>query len=104
MLIVPFRFNASEFSLMVILEPENLRRMGQNDPAVISLAKLPPEYKDMSLGDIILTAPSVEDIAEARRMFGADQLGQALRYLTRGYRVEAGDHDLPYRAAVSKGR
>lgn len=98
MLMIPFQINAEEFSVFVILEPENTRRMRDNDPAQINLWKMPAPYSALRLRDVILATPTPQDAAKAMRMADAGNVQAAMEYLSRGFKFKPkeGDDDLPY--------
>lgn len=92
-MIIPLKLNEAEYSLFVVLEQDNLARMRENDPAEITLSKLPDEFKVLRLRDLIITTPSVKDLNEAMEMVKNNDFRSALKHLTRGwyFRKEMGD-------------
>lgn len=98
MMMIPFKVARDEYSVFVILEDENLKRMKENDPAQLNIWKMPDEYRRMKLRDVIISTPAPEDVAEAVLLIRSGKAGDALKYLSRGfaYKPKEGDNDLPY--------
>jgi hypothetical protein len=97
-MMIPFPVAEGVYSVFVILEPENLQRMKDNDPAQLNVWKLPEEYRRLTLRDVIIATPSAEDTAKAMNLIRQGDPGQAFLLLSRGfqYKPKEGDNDLPY--------
>lgn len=98
MMLVPFQTDPDAYSVVVVLEPENIARMEENDPAQVNLWKLGEPWAPMKLRDIIIVKPSPEDLAKALKMFQGGDGRAGLQFLIRGFRHrhEWGDADTPY--------
>lgn len=98
MLMIPFEVGGGEFSVFVVLEPENLARMGDNDPAQLNMWKFPEPFVRLRLRDVIVSTPSTADTTKAIVMIRQGKSREALEYLSRGFQFKpkAGDNDLPY--------
>lgn len=103
MMMIPFAVGSGEYSVFVILEGDNLRRMADNDPAQLNIWKLPEEFQRLTLRDVILASPNDADIAKAIGMIRTGKPKEAFEYLSRGFKFKPkeGDNDLPYQ---SQGR
>jgi hypothetical protein len=97
MFVVPFAINEKQYSLMVVLQEDNIERIRSNDPAEVAMSKLSERWQSMKLADVIVTYATSEDEQTALKLFAEGKGHEALRFLTRGYayRPEAGDHDGP---------
>lgn len=104
MMMIPFQVGADEYSVFVILEAENVRRMAENDPAQINVWKMPDEFTRLKLRDVIISTPSPEDIAEAVLLIRSGKSQQALEFLSRGFKFKPkeGDNDLPYQRSTTQ--
>lgn len=98
MKLIPFPVSDEEYSVFVILEPENIKRMADNDPAQINIWKLPEPFSKMRLRDVILSSPSLQDAATAEGMIAKGRGAAAMEFLSRGFQFKPkeGDNDLPY--------
>ena len=98
MMMIPFPVANGVYSVFVILEAENLKRMADNDPAQINVWKMPEEFRRLTLRDVIICTPPPEDVAEAVLLIRAGKAPEAFKYLSRGFQFKPGegDNDLPY--------
>lgn len=99
MQIVPFKVSDAQYSLYVILEPENIDRIWQHDPAEVTLNKLPAPWSEMKLKDVVISFATPSDMEEVHRLLAANKPQDALRFLSRGfrYRPDASDSDEQYK-------
>ncbi len=97
MLTIPIRINATEYSIFVVLEDENLTRMRWYDPAEVVTSKM-GEWAKLKVRDIIIGYGSADDIAEVHRLSAEGKGKEALRLLTRGWKFRPllGDSDESY--------
>jgi len=79
--------------VVVILEPANLARMREGDPAEVKLRQVREAGKHLVEPTILLCYE--EDTAALTRLVQGGDLRAMLKYLHRGwkFRLEAGDHD-----------
>jgi hypothetical protein len=108
MYVIPFQFNNTEYSVLVILQDENLERMKQYDPAEVSIAKVleqRPALQKLRLRHIHIGYGTESDMQECSRMISEGNLHGALALLSRGfrYRPQDGDHDGPYKSLREAG-
>jgi hypothetical protein len=95
MFVVPFRVSATEFSIFILLQDENLERMKIYDPAEVTVDQIVigSDFHGLSVKDIILGYGTNDDLITATEMISQGKHRQALQFLSRGfkYRPEAGD-------------
>lgn len=99
MMQLPVQLSANSYMLFVILEPENLRRMAENDPAIVYPHRLPGPWQGLNLDEIVLCAPTLENFAKVRSLLTSGKMREGVEILMGGfeYRPELGDNDTPYR-------
>lgn len=95
MMIVPFQISKTEYSIVVLLENDNMERIREHDPAEITIKKLPPEWTRLKLNAVLITYLGPEEKDRFLALCDDDRVQQALRFATRGwrYRPDQGDHD-----------
>ncbi|TAL03527.1 MAG: hypothetical protein EPO08_03915 [Rhodospirillaceae bacterium] len=102
---IPFQVSATEYSVFVCLQDENIERMRQYDPAEVTLNKIGFPGK---LKDVIIGYGTDEDFERiSRALNSGTDVRAVLRTLSRGfrYRPDQGDHDGPYLSArAEKGK
>jgi hypothetical protein len=101
MLVIPFALSDREYSIFVLLGPENLDRIKAYDPAEVSIPKMAASEttRGRTLRDVIIGYATDAEAAAILKP-GAD-VGAVLRHLSRGfrYRPDRGDSDDPYKKA-----
>jgi hypothetical protein len=100
MLVIPFTISATEYSIFVILQEDNLDRMKAYDPAEVVVTKIAASSeiaKARLLHDVVIGYATDAEV-KALISPGAD-IGVLLKNLSRGFRFrpEVGDSDDPYR-------
>jgi hypothetical protein len=109
MYVIPFQLNASQYSVFIVLQEENLERIRQYDPAEVSLAKVhelqPQRFEGLKLKDVLIGYGTDADVREALHLLATGAVRQGLQLLSRGfrYRPDAGDHDGPYKSLRAEG-
>lgn len=98
MFALPIQVSESEYAVYVFLENENLERMREYDPAVVTAQALGESFARLRFKEVIIGYATQEDLAKVIGMCGDGKPREALRYMTRGfrYRPDRGDHDGPY--------
>jgi hypothetical protein len=101
MIVIPFQIEPSgrTFSVLVILEQENIDRLKEYDPATIGVAtQFPKPWCDMKLYEIVISFGTSEDIAKARNM---TNFTDVLKHFTKGFKFspELGDSDDNYKVS-----
>lgn len=98
MFCLPIQTSPTEWALYVFLQDENLERMHEYDPAVVTMAHLGDAFKKLELREVVVGWASAQDFDRVMELCQAGRPKDALRHLTRGfrYRPDQGDHDGPY--------
>ena len=106
MLTIPFKISQRHYSIFVILEEDNLKRLKDYDPAEIVLSNFPEEWKSLQLKDIIIGYANEKDKTTVNAFFEQGEPEKALRYLSRGFKFkpEDGDHDNKYESIMPKAK
>lgn len=102
MLTIPTQINDKEFSLLIILQDENVERIKQYDPAEIVLTKLGGKFRGLTLKDIVIMYATEGEIKQVTEMFRQGNAADALKLLSRGFafRPDLGDNDDPYKSLI----
>lgn len=103
MFTIPFQISETEFSIMIVLQDENIERMKEYDPAELSLPLLSgPFLNVLDLRDIIISYATADDYQKVTELCRRREPHKALKYLSRGFkfRPDKGDSDLPYESLM----
>jgi hypothetical protein len=95
MLVIPAQFNASQFSLFVILNDENIERIREYDPGEVVLSQMPAKWQRLKLKDIVLMFCPQEDVPKFIELVNKEGPQAGLKMLARGFRhrPDRGDDD-----------
>lgn len=96
MLVIPFAIGATEYSVFIVLQDENIERIKDYDPAEVpNVSRLPSELQELRLKDVLVGYATDEDVAFIERCAREGRPADGLRHLSRGfrYRPDHGDHD-----------
>jgi hypothetical protein len=94
---IPIRISPTEFDITVVLEPENIARMREHDPAELVKKLYGPPWTGLQIRNIAIAFLPTEEREEFLRRLKQDPL-DGLRWLSRGfkYRPDRGDADTQY--------
>jgi hypothetical protein len=81
MTIVPFQSGPTEYSILIVLDQNNINRILQRDPACVMVEKLPRIWRKRKLKDVVVCYGTKQDMeAFAERVQAKDMIG-ALKIL-----------------------
>jgi hypothetical protein len=100
MIAIPIKINDNEMRIAFVLNPENMDRIKNYDPATFEISKLPREWKRLEIIGIMVgyaTEEEIKDISE-RCSKGENVYEVIHSIVARGwkYKPEQGDSDEPY--------
>ena len=98
MMLIPYAVNESQFDVFIVLEPDNVDRIVNQDPGELDLRKLGTNWAGITLRKIFIGYADAATRSQIERRFQEGDLQGALAWLSRGwqFRPEAGDNDLEY--------
>jgi len=103
MFVIPVRISATQYSLAIVLQDDNITRIKAYDPAELSIRKMGAPWNTLSLKDIMILYATAEEEKRTFALMEAGDVRGALRLLSRGFkfRPDAGDQDLDLYAGVT---
>jgi len=103
---IPIQINSSEYDLFILLEPFNIERIQQYDPAEIVCSCLGPRWINLRLSRIRITYMKAEDAPVIARLAETRDIRGLTQYLARGFefRPDLGDEDVvQYESVLDTG-
>ncbi len=103
MFCIPIGIGDRKYTVLVVLQADNIERIREYDPAVVTINSFGEPWNGMKLADVSITFATAEDEKEAFRLCREGMILEAVRFLTRGfrYRPDKGDKDGAYESALN---
>lgn len=87
LLVIPFMISDDGYSVMVVLQDENVERIKEHDPVVLDSAEILAASRVTGrLKEVIITYGDLKDLEVVSEYILRNDLPSALRHVTRGYR------------------
>ena len=104
MIVIPLQVSETAYSIIVLLEDDNLERIKAYDPAEITIRKLGLSH--LRLQDVVIGYATAQEAAQVAAIRDRAEIPELLKKLSRGYqyRPDKGDHDGPYLSLKVEGR
>lgn len=94
MIAIPFQVSDTHYSVVLVLQDDNIERIKSCDPAVFESGKVLVEpFKSLKLADVMLAYASKEDTIRLQSV--GEDFQAIMKILCRGWshRPDLGDHD-----------
>jgi hypothetical protein len=103
--VIPFRVSNSQYSIVVVLQDENLSRIKEYDPAEVTLDKMGSPWNQLRLKDVIITYATDAEMMKVMRLMASGDVRKGLQLIARGFKFKPaeGDHDGPYLTMRDEG-
>ena len=85
MILIPFTTDSKGFCLFIVLEDDTIDKIARYDPAHVSVAGLPTDFRNLPLAEVVVGYANPEDVSRIMELLKDGKNTDILKYLSRGF-------------------